>query len=525
VKETMMQMQAQLLTLAGALLVVAACSVDDFPGAVTVEPDSSSSTSSGEPTSSGGVTEVEDTSTGAPEPYCGDGVQDPGEDCDAGADNADDAMCTSRCELARCGDGLVGPGEACDDGDADDADECTGACAPPSCGDGLLGPGEQCDDGDLDNGDECLTTCVPASCGDGYVQAGVETCDDGNLDNSDECLTACALPTCGDGYVREGLETCDDGNLDNGDGCLDSCVPNVCGDGYVNVGVEACDDGNEVEDDACSNTCDQLATCEDGLHNGLESDVDCGGPNCAGCLDGDACGAGSDCASTFCEAGSCVTPRHCRDIRDLDAALPDGVYPIDPDGPGIGAGPVSAYCEMTFNGGGWTAVFNMRDKPVGEASAAAMLAAITKNGPIAPVLPNSSSPAILTEGLVLGQFTEALFGWATSAQSDVSRYGKLTAPDGLAGLCYLDGFCGAGAEVGVFDIVPSGNSRKLSTGKASEAPHVGLGFDDQTIVWGYDRNGQNNSNWGNWDDEGPCCKAGNNADINVPGWRYVVYVR
>ena len=154
-----------------------------------------------------------------------------------------------------------------------------------------------------------------------------------------------------------------------------------------------------------------------------------------------------------------------------------------------------------------------------------MLAAITKNGPIAPVLPNSNSPAILTEGLVLGQFTEALFGWAVAAQADVSRYGKLTAPGGLDGLCYLDGFCGAGVEVGSFDIVPTGNTRTLSTGKASEAPHVGLGFDDQIIVWGYDRNGFNDSNWGNWADEGVCCKAGNTPEIGVPGWRYVVYVR
>ena len=488
----MMQMQAKLRTFAGALLL-AACTGEDGPGAVTEASGSSSTSSTGEPTSSGGLTEADDTSTGAPVGVCGDGTQDPGEGCDEGQANADDALCTASCEPARCGDGLVGPGEGCDDGNRDDTDGCTSACAVPSCGDGLLGRDEQCDDGDVDNSDECLTSCV--------------------------------LPSCGDGYVHEGVETCDDGNLDNGDACLDDCTPSTCGDGYVNVGVEACDDGNEVDDDSCSNTCDQLATCEDGLRNGLESDVDCGGPNCAGCPDGDDCEAGNDCGSTFCDAGSCVTPRHCRDIRDLDPALPDGNYPIDPDGPGVGAEPVYAYCEMTFNGGGWTAVFNMREKPIGEASAAAMLAAISTNGPIAPVLPNSSSPAILTGGLVLDQFTEALFGWATSSQSDVSRYGKLTDANGLAGLCYLDGFCGAGQEVGLFDLVPSGNSHVLSTGKATESPHVGLGFDDQVILWGYDRNGQNGSNWGNWNDEGPCCKAGNTPEIAVPGWRYVIYVR
>ena len=64
-----------------------------------------------------------------------------------------------------------------------------------------------------------------------------------------------------------------------------------------------------------------------------------------------------------------------------------------------------------------------------------------------------------------------------------------------------------------------------SPGKAPESPHVGLGFDDQIILWGYDRNGHNGSNWANWNDEGPPGKAGNTPEINVPGWRYVIYVR
>ena len=44
------------------------------------------------------------------------------------------------------------------------------------------------------------------------------------------------------------------------------------------------------------------------------------------------------------------------------------------------------------------------------------------------------------------------------------------------------------------DLVPNGSFHVLSTGKPTESPHVGLGFDNQIIVWGYDRNAYNGSN-------------------------------
>ena len=512
-----MQMQAQLWTLVSALaLVVAACGGDDGPGSLS----DASAGSTGATGSTGDV-----ATTGEPG-RCGDGVVDAGEGCDAGPDNGEGASCTPECQPATCGDGFVGPGEACDDGDEDDNDQCTNLCRAPSCGDGVLEAGvEECDDGNRDNSDICLSTCVLAKCGDGYVREETESCDDANSDNSDACLSSCKLAKCGDGYVHEGAEQCDDSNADNSDACLAGCVIASCGDGYVNEGIEACDDGNEVDDDGCNNLCAQPATCDDEQENGMESDVDCGGPVCAGCEDGENCVAGSDCASTFCDEHVCVTPKHCRELRDLGLADADGMYLVDPDGPGVSDEPLFTYCEMSFNGGGWTAVFNMREKPVGEASAAAMLAAISKNGPHEAVLPGSNSPAILTGGLDLSQFNEALFGWAPTLAGDVTRYGKLTKNDGLAGVCYLDGFCGAGQEVGEFDVVPTGNTRVLFTGKQADQPHVGLGFDDQIILWGYDRNAQNGSNWGNWDDEGPCCKAGNTPQITEIGWRYVIYVR
>jgi hypothetical protein len=49
-------------------------------------------------------------------------------------------------------------------------------------------------------------------------------------------------------------------------------------------------------------------TCTDGVENGGETDVDCGGPTCAPCADGHTCAAGGDCQSGDCQSGACVEP-------------------------------------------------------------------------------------------------------------------------------------------------------------------------------------------------------------------------
>jgi len=48
-------------------------------------------------------------------------------------------------------------------------------------------------------------------------------------------------------------------------------------------------------------------TCDDGVHNGLESDVDCGG-DCDGCDLGAACFDETDCGSGYCADGTCQVP-------------------------------------------------------------------------------------------------------------------------------------------------------------------------------------------------------------------------
>src|SRR5262245_36786546 len=81
---------------------------------------------------------------------------------------------------------------------------------PPPCGDGVVQPGEECDDGNQDDGDACLPGCIRAFCGDGIVRVAVEACDDGNRVDDDGCDNACRPPVCGDGK-RAGAEECDQG--------------------------------------------------------------------------------------------------------------------------------------------------------------------------------------------------------------------------------------------------------------------------------------------------------------------------
>jgi len=129
-------------------------------------------------------------------PACGNGIIDPGEECDDGALNSDTTpnACRSNCSLPVCGDGVVdnGPGyrEACDGGPG-----CSPECTiVPFCGDGVVDTGEACDDG-ADNSDvipdACRTDCQLATCGDGVVDRG-EQCDVGTrVDDDATCRVDC----------------------------------------------------------------------------------------------------------------------------------------------------------------------------------------------------------------------------------------------------------------------------------------------------------------------------------------------
>ncbi len=264
-------------------LLVLACG-DDGKSIDTAETgtatDGAESSTNGEttdnPTTAGpGGDPGGDPTTETP-PGCGDGNLDADEECDAGAANRDDGECTTACKKANCGDGLVHAGvEECDDANVDYSDACVANCRNAKCGDGFLGQGEGCDDGNDIDDDECSNSCATGDCGNGDLDVG-EQCDDGNANPNDACLNTCQMATCGDQVVW--------------------------------TGTEECDDGNNVDDDRCSNACTvgqmMMPGCDDGMLNGDETDVDCGG-SCSPCADGQKCDAGTDCEGGNCSGGVC----------------------------------------------------------------------------------------------------------------------------------------------------------------------------------------------------------------------------
>ncbi len=192
-------------------------------GRTETDGDSASDATAGTAGETGSTTTTEETSsTGG---FCGDGLVDPGEECDEGENNgADDGMCSEDCTLdidAECGNGQTEQGEECDDGNNDNGDGCDEACAlepePPECGNGDVEEGEQCDDGNLENGDGCEDDCTwtTAVCGNGEIE-DLEECDDGNDIEEDGCEPDCTLSPMQVCIPQQQYISCDQ-DLDKGD--------------------------------------------------------------------------------------------------------------------------------------------------------------------------------------------------------------------------------------------------------------------------------------------------------------------
>ena len=121
-------------------------------------------------------------------------------------------------------------------------------------------------------------TCVAADCPgndeDCRFRACVnDMCDFENASQGTTCTDAMNM----DAQVCDGMGTCVQCN-DNSDcgGATPVCDQNLC------VGAE----------------------CTDNMTNGMETDVDCGGPDCAPCANGLACQVFGDCSSAYCDTSA-----------------------------------------------------------------------------------------------------------------------------------------------------------------------------------------------------------------------------
>ena len=177
--------------------------------------------------------------------------------------------------------------------------------APASC----AGPGD-CPGED----NECGTrTCEAGTC-------GVDAIAEGTLAR-DQLAGDCLKRICDGAGVIVGVEDNSDTPSDTNDCTNESCVDGMpmilpkavgadCGNNeFCNADAECveCIDATDCPSMICTDTFSCApAGCGDNTKNGAETDVDCGGPDCSGCLEGEDCSVAGDCVTGFCDNGSCA---------------------------------------------------------------------------------------------------------------------------------------------------------------------------------------------------------------------------
>jgi cysteine-rich repeat protein len=202
----------------------------------------------GEECDDGNLEQTDACLTGCMLNLCGDGHVKESEDGTAPAGQCDDGNtdsgdgCRGDClqDETLCGNGLLDPGEECDEGgEASDtiANRCRTTCVLPGCGDGVLDDeyGEVCDGTALGG-----VTCEGA----GYPGGGEPTCTGCSAVD----LDTCCQDLDGDGrgeHCTLGLDACEDDP-----------------DNWTSGGCAGCLDADQ---DGYGTSCDRGEDCDDGL--------------------------------------------------------------------------------------------------------------------------------------------------------------------------------------------------------------------------------------------------------------------
>jgi hypothetical protein len=201
-----------------------------------------------------------------------------------GKQNADetDVDCGGGIDAARCADG-----KKCVENTDCQSQVCTNlVCAIPSATDAV----KNGDETDVDCGGKKAPACEPPK-----ACAVAEDCTT-NVCKANACVTATA-----DDGVKNGTET--DVDCGGADAGTPRCATS-----------KKCVAGSDCQSKVCNGgtkTC-SAPTPTDGLQNGTETDVDCGGAGNPKCAVGKTCVAGSDCTTLGCDdQKKCAVERSC----------------------------------------------------------------------------------------------------------------------------------------------------------------------------------------------------------------------
>lgn len=269
-----------------------------------------------------------------------------------------------------CGSGSgcpkCGAGKTCKTGvDCDSASCQGGQCQGPSCTDGVKNGTETdldcggascpgCDDGKVCKvGTDCVNAVCPAAslkcamplctdgakngsesdvdCGGPCAYPGMRCADGKGCGTGGDCLSfvcgagmKCAAPTCSD-LAKNSTET----DVDCGGACTTKCaIGKACGTSDANCAAGA----------VCKGGVCVAPTCSDTTKDGMETDLDCGGPDCAKCADGKGCAGAGDCTSGVCTgttAKTCAVPSctdSARNGAETDLNCGGGTCPTCADG-------------------------------------------------------------------------------------------------------------------------------------------------------------------------------------------------
>ena len=297
---------------------------------------------------------------------CGDGILDPGEQCDDGNDDDGDC-CSKSCEIqgngTTCDDGNPATtSDVCSAGTCEGVDLCAGvtctaldychlagSCEPLTglCRDPEAPDGTACDDGDpVTVNDSCTTgSCEGVDLCVGVACTAIDEC---HLAGACSPLTGlCTNPEapngipCDDGDPVTVFDSCDDGTCEGVDLCvgvactaIDQChVAGTCDpltgtcDNPDAANGTPCDDADPVtSSDTCTDgTCEGVDLCASVDCSGLEGacttaacDYTTGACVVTPINEGGACDDGSVCTTVdTCSSGSCLgaSPISCDDTN------------------------------------------------------------------------------------------------------------------------------------------------------------------------------------------------------------------